>query len=78
VDDKGKVRKTYPQDRMQTPFEKLASLPEDCRNLKPGLSIEDLNDIAMRMSDNEAAERMQCARAALFESINRRRQRASA
>ena len=78
VDDKGKVRKTYPQDRMQTPFEKLTSLPEDYRNLKPALSIEALNDIAMRMSDNEAAERMQSARAALFESINRRRQRASA
>jgi hypothetical protein len=27
VDNKGKVRKTYLQDRMQTPFEKLISLP---------------------------------------------------
>jgi hypothetical protein len=45
------------------PFEKHAILPEDCRNLKLGLSIEDLYDIAMRISDNEAAERMQSTRA---------------
>lgn len=78
VDKKGKVRKTYPQNRMQTPFEKLTSLPEALRNLKPGITMEHLTKYALSMSDNEAADRMQKARAAMFESINRRRQRASA
>jgi len=38
----------------------------------------DLQDQARAMSDNEAAERLQKARAALFESINRRLRRAAA
>jgi len=78
VDKKGKVRKTYPQNRMQTPFEKLTSLSEDMCTLKPGITMEDLTKYALSMSDNEAADRMQKARTAMFESINRRRQRASA
>ena len=77
-DKKGKVRKTYPQSRMQTPFEKLSSMPGDLRNLKPGVTLEDLTKYALSMSDNEAADRMQKARTEMFESINRRRQRASA
>lgn len=78
VDNKGKVRKTYPQNRMQTPFEKLSSMPTELRNLKPDITPEELTKYALSMSDNEAADRMQKARAAMFEAINRRRQRASA
>ena len=78
VDNKGKVRKTYPQNRMQTPFEKLSSMPVELRNLKASVALEELTKYALSMSDNEAADRMQKARAAMFEAINRRRQRASA
>ena len=78
VDKKGKVRKTYPQNRTQTPFEKLSSMHADLRNLKPGVTLEEPTKYALSMRDNEAADRMQKARAAMFEAINQRRQRASA
>jgi transposase InsO family protein len=69
LDDKGKVRVTYPPQRTQTPLEKLASLPEAERNLKPGVRLRDLQEEAKRLTDNQAAERMRTARAALFQKI---------
>lgn len=78
VNQKGKVRRTYPQEPMQAPFEKLTSPPEDLRNLKPVVTLDDQTKYALNMMDNEAANRMQKERAEMFESINRRRQRASA
>lgn len=78
TDAKGKVIKRYPQRLVQTPLEKLASLSPGCRNLRPELALHDLQEQARAMSDNEAAERLQKARTALFESINRRLDRAAA
>jgi len=63
---------------MRTPLEKLASLSPKCRNLGPEISLDFLHDQARTMSDNEAADRLQKARAALFESINRRLNRNAA
>src|SRR3546814_3906511 len=68
---KGKVTKRYPQRLVQTPLEKLASLSPEQRNLRPHTTLERLQDEAAAISDNEAADRLQKARAALFESINR-------
>lgn len=78
VDAKGKVVKRYPQHLVHTPLEKLASLSPACRNLRPDTVLEALQAQARAMSDNEAAARLQKARAALFESINRRLTRTAA
>ncbi|MGH8651663.1 MAG: hypothetical protein ACREYE_05535 [Gammaproteobacteria bacterium] len=72
VDAKGKAHKRYPQALVRTPFEKLASLPNVGTFLKPGLTLEQLKAEAHRMADYEAAERLNEARRALFQSIERR------
>jgi len=53
-------------------------MPAELRNLKASVALEELTKYALSMSDNETADRMQKARAAMFEAINRRQQRASA
>ncbi len=63
---KGKEQKTYPYTSMMTPFEKLRSLPNVEHYLKPEISLEELDDYARRMTDNEAAQAMQDARQKLF------------
>ena len=78
TDAKGKTIKRYPQRLVQTPLEKLSSLSPERRNLRPQVTLEALQAQARAMSDNEAADRLQKARVALFESINRRLNRAAA
>jgi hypothetical protein len=73
VDTKGKIRKTYPAHLIATPYEKLKSLPEATRYLKPGVDFDALDALAYRMSDNEAARQLNKARAELFQSINQTR-----
>ena len=50
---------------MMTPFEKLKSLPLAKQFLKPGITFQQLDAQASAMSDNEAAERLNKARATL-------------
>lgn len=71
VDAKGKRRKRYPYANLMTPYEKLKSLPNAARFLKPGVSFAQLDDIAHQYSDNEAARLLNEARAKLFRAINR-------
>ena len=71
VDHRGKVKKTYPYERVMTPYEKLKSLPEAESYLKTGVTLQQLDDIANQMSDNEFAERMVKARSNLFQNISR-------
>ena len=71
TDHKGKVKKTYPYQKVMTPYEKLTSLPEAESSLQPGVTMKKLNDIANQMSDNEFAERMVKARSNLFQHISR-------
>ena len=71
TDHKGKVKKTYPYQKVMTPYEKLTSLPEAESSLQPGVTIKTLDDIANQMSDNEFAERMVKARSNLFQHISR-------
>ena len=70
LDEKGRLRKRYPYERMMTPYEKLKSLPDAQRYLKPGVTFEALDAIACAITDNEAARRLNQARAELFRSIN--------
>ena len=77
VDDKGRVRKRYRYEQMMTPYDKLKSLPQASLYLKPGTNFEQLDAIAYAMSDNEAARRLNQARAQLFHSINKAQQPAA-
>ena len=72
IDNKGKQRKRYPYDSLMTPYEKLKSLPEAQKYLKPGVTFEILDAIAYKQSDNEAADKLQQARRQLFKSIHER------
>jgi len=71
TDHKGKVKKTYPYQKVMTPYEKLKSLPTVESSLQPGVTMKKLDDIANQMSDNEFAERMVKARSNLFQHISR-------
>jgi transposase InsO family protein len=75
TDAKGRVRKRYRLKNMMTPYEKLRSLPEAHRSLKPGLTFEQLDALATALSDNDAAQALNDARTRLFQSIYRRPKR---
>jgi hypothetical protein len=72
VDAKGKVKKTYPQDQVMTPYERLKSLPEYTKTLRPGMTAELLQKLSVALSDNDAARHVQESRARLFRMFNRR------
>jgi hypothetical protein len=69
TDSKGRQRKRYPYELMMTPFEKFKSLPLAEQFLKLGITFQQLDAQASAMSDNEAAERLNNARATLFKTI---------
>ena len=69
IDNKGKVKKRYPYSEMDTPYGKLKSLPNAQRFLKPGTIFEQLDEIAMAISDNDAAKQMNAAKRQLFKTI---------
>jgi transposase len=70
IDAKGKQKKTYPYKAMMTPYDKLKSLPKACQNLKPGITLQQLDDIALAITDNEAARQLNEARKQLFKTIH--------
>lgn len=69
IDEKGKQRTKYPAKNMMTPFDKLKSIPNAKKHLKPDVTFEILEKVAMEMSDNEAAELLQKERRKLFNQI---------
>ncbi len=69
TDSKGKPKKRYLQKDMMTPYEKLKSLPDAAQYLKPGVTFEMLDAIAMKQSDLDAWTQFQKARAKLFDTI---------
>jgi transposase InsO family protein len=69
TDAKGKERKRYPLNGVMTPFEKLKSIEGAGSCLKPGMSLETLENQAQQHTDNEAAARLNQARQQLFQSI---------
>lgn len=54
---------------MKTPYEKLKSLPTASQHLKPVVTFEQLDAIASRISDNDAALALNRARSTLFQAI---------
>ena len=69
TDAKGRQRKRYPYQRMMTPYEKFKSLPHAAQCLKPGITFQQLDTQANAVSDNEAARRLNQARATMFKTI---------
>ena len=69
TDAKGKERKKYRYEHMMTPYEKLKSLPDATLYLKAGVTLEQLDENASKISDNDAAAALNKARQKLFQSI---------
>lgn len=73
VDEKGRRRKKY--ETYQTPHERLKSIVEvmDAKHakrcLREGVSLQALDEIAARQTDNQAAAAMQAARDRLFKKL---------
>lgn len=70
TDAKGKERKKYRYENMNTPYEKLKSLPDAAEFLKPGITFEQLDAQAAKMSDNDAVLGLNNARKILFQTIS--------
>lgn len=77
TDAKGRQRKRYPYAMMMTPYEKLKSLANAEQFLKPGITFAHLDAQAMAMSDNEAVQQLNAARAVLFNAILNRSKKAA-
>ncbi|MFQ5458858.1 MAG: transposase family protein [Myxococcota bacterium] len=77
VDEKGRRRKKY--ETYQTPYERLRTIVKGMNEkaarecLRKGVTLEVLDKISAKRTDNEAASAMQAARARLFRRIGSRR-----
>jgi len=71
IDHKGKVKKKYPYNKINTPFEKLKSISNIESYLRQGVTLERMQLYADQMSDNKFAERMVKARSDLFKHTQR-------
>ncbi len=68
-DAKGKVRRRYRRQDVATPYEKLKSLPDAERFLKPGVTFARLDAVAYAESHLAAAKRLNDARRELFRTL---------
>jgi hypothetical protein len=73
TNSRGKRRRIYRHSDYCTPFEKLKSLPDWEQYLKSGVTAGQLESQAQRMSDTEAARRMQNAKLKLLADCRRSR-----
>jgi transposase InsO family protein len=71
IDSKGRVKKRYFYSKINTPFEKLKSLPQFENYLRPGVILQKMESYAQQLSDNQFAERMVKARSDLFKQTQR-------
>ncbi len=68
----GRTRRVYrPRDAM-TPLDKLAGLSEAARFLRAGITLEELQALALALTDVQAAEELNEARQALFKRLSAR------
>lgn len=69
TDKKGKQRKIYREKDYMMPYEKLKGLKNVALYLAPGWTIQKLDDIAAKHSDNEFAQIVQQQKRLLFQSF---------
>jgi transposase InsO family protein len=72
TDSKGKDKKTYSYECMMTPYDKLKSIENAINYLKPDITFELLDKVALSQNDDQAAEQLQKERSKLFKTINER------
>lgn len=65
----GRIKRVYRSEDAMTPLDKLASLPEANRQLREGTTLEELHRLARALTDVQAAEELNAARAALFRRV---------
>jgi len=65
----GRIKRVYRPEDAMTPLDKLASLPEQSKKLREGITLEDLHKLARALTDVQAAEELNEARAALFRRV---------
>jgi transposase InsO family protein len=65
----GRIKRVYRTNSAMTPLDKLASLPEAHEFLREGITLEDLHQLARALTDVQAAEELNEARAALFRRV---------
>jgi transposase InsO family protein len=70
-DERGRRKRKYKAEDYRTPFEKLQSLAEAERFLKPGLRLPELEKRALAVSDTECARRMSAAKSKLLRQCQR-------
>lgn len=70
TDHRGKQIKRYPYDTMMTPYDKLKSVPDASRFLKPKITFRLLDDFASKLSDNDSAKYLNNAKIKLFNTIH--------
>lgn len=68
IDPRGKQKKKY--DIYLTPYEKFKTLENPTQYLRPGQTIQRLDDLACQYSDTEFAELVQTKKQLLFKAIN--------
>jgi hypothetical protein len=71
IDRKGRVQKKYPYSKINTPFEKLKTIPGIESYLRQGVTLVKMQQYADQVSDNNFAERMVKARSNLFKQTQR-------
>jgi hypothetical protein len=69
---RGRIKRRYPADGYRTPFEKLCSLRNWQRYLKPGTTEASVRAQSMKQSDTEAAEQMQKAKLGILQRVRLR------
>jgi transposase InsO family protein len=69
IDPKGRKRVRY--KRYRTPLETLSAMENPNQYLRQGLTIDALKRVAHAISDTDAAQRMQQAKATLFDQLSR-------
>jgi hypothetical protein len=65
----GRIRRVYRARDAMTPLDKLASLPEAAKFMREGITLEELHQQATALTDVQAAEELNEARAALFRRV---------
>ena len=68
----GRIKRVYRARDAMTPLDKLASLPDAAQFLRPGTTLAELQALAGALTDVQAAEELNAARAALFKHATAR------